>query len=57
MSIDCSIIGSSCQLKVEEDSSVEAAKLALLVDLINNNTIVGNALIGLSLSAASLVIG
>ena len=36
---------------------MEAAKLALLVDLINNNTIVGNALIGLSLSAASLVIG
>ena len=49
MSIDCSI-GSRGQLKVE-DASVEAAKLALSEDLINNS-IVGNALFGLSQSAA-----
>ena len=49
MSIDCSI-GSRGQLKVE-DESVEAAKLALSEDLINNS-IVGNALFGLSQSAA-----
>jgi hypothetical protein len=52
MSIDCSdcSIGSRGQLKVE-DSSVEAAKLALSEDLIKNS-IVGNALFGLSQSAA-----
>ena len=49
MSIDSSI-RSRGQLKVE-DASVEAAKLALSEDLINNS-IVGNALFGLSQSAA-----
>jgi hypothetical protein len=39
-----------CQLKVE-DASVETEKLALSEDLINNS-IVGNALFGLSQSAA-----
>ena len=49
MSIDCSI-GSRGQLKVE-DSLVEAAKLAILEDLIKN-AIVGNSLFGLRQSAA-----